>query len=194
MPAELGFGFLIDVLGCASSRCGAAHRTGRGEISDTAMNHAAEPRHRFIKEQTNRHMKSLFTKCMLTTLTAAALSISVFAEETVRTTTTATTSMGTISEFSPDTITVRSTSVAEPIRYRYTKTTTYVDEAGAPVSVELVKSGLPVTVHYVREGDQLVASRVIVRKAVAPAPSVIEKKTTTTTTTTDKDDDDEDDD
>ena len=131
---------------------------------------------------------------MLTTLAAAALSISAFAEETVRTTTTATTSMGTISEFSPDTITVRSTSVAEPIRYRYTKTTTYVDEAGAPVSVELVKSGLPVTVYYVREGDQLVASRVIVRKAVAPAPSVIEKKTTTTTTKTDKDDDDEDDD
>jgi hypothetical protein len=131
---------------------------------------------------------------MLTTLTAAALSISALGEEIVRTTTTDTTSMGTISEFSPDTIVVKSTTAAEPIRYRYTKTTTYVDEAGAPVSVELVKSGLPVTVQYVREGNELVASKVIVRKAVAPAPSVIERNTTTTTTTTKKHDNDDDDD
>ena len=115
-------------------------------------------------------MKSLITKSVLITLSAVALNISAFGQEAVSTTTTSTTSVGTISEFSPDTLVVKSTSVAEPIRYRYTKTTTYVDETGAPVSVELVKSGLPVTVHYVREGDQLVASRVIVRKAVAPAP------------------------
>ena len=137
-------------------------------------------------------MKSLITKSVLITLSAVALNISAFGQEAVSTTTTSTTSVGTISEFSPDTLVVKSTSVAEPIRYRYTKTTTYVDETGAPVSVELVKSGLPVTVHYVREGDQLVASRVIVRKAVAPAPvpSVVEKKTTTTTTTKKEDDDD----
>lgn len=139
-------------------------------------------------------MKSLVTKFMLVSLTALSLSALAPAQTAVQTTT-ATTTSGTISEFSPDTLIVKSTSVAEPIRYRYSKTTTYVDEAGAPVSVELVKSGLPVTVHYVREGDQLVASKVIVRKAVtvAPAPAVIEKKTTTTTTTT-KDADDDDDD
>jgi hypothetical protein len=137
-------------------------------------------------------MKLLIPKSMLTALAAAALSISAVGEEIVQTTS-ATTSVGTISEFSPDTLVVRSTSVAEPIRYRYTKSTTYVDETGAPVSIELVKSGLPVTVHYVREGDQLMASKVIVRKSVAPAPapSVIEKKTTTTTTTKDDDEDDD---
>jgi hypothetical protein len=139
-------------------------------------------------------MKSLATKFMLVSLTAIGLSTLAPAQTAVQTTT-ATTTSGTISEFNPDTFVVKSTSVAEPIRYRYSKTTTYVDEAGAPVSVELVKSGLPVTVHYVREGDALVASRVIVRKTVttAPAPAVIEKKTTTTTTTK-KDDDDDDDD
>ena len=106
-----------------------------------------------------------------------------------QTTLTTTTSAGTISEFSPDTIVIRSETSPEPLRYSYSKTTTYVDEAGAPVSMELVKSGLPVTVQYVREGDRLVANRVIVRRVtttaapVAPA-AVLEKKTTTTTTTT----------
>lgn len=112
------------------------------------------------------------------------------AEDTTISTTT--TSMGTVSEFSPDTIVLRSTTSAEPIRYISRKTTTYVDEAGAPVSMEVVRSGAPVTVQYVREGDRLIANRVIVRRttvAPAPAPEVIEKRTTTTTTTRDRDDD-----
>jgi hypothetical protein len=121
-------------------------------------------------------------------LTAAALAglaltanLSV-AQTVVKETTT--TSMGTISEFSPETIVIRSETSPQPLRYTYSKTTTYVDETGAPVSIETVKSGLPVTVYYTGTGDKLVATKVIVRKAVAPAPPVIEKKTTTTTTTT----------
>jgi len=103
--------------------------------------------------------------------------------------TTTTNSVGTISEFGPETIVIRSTAAAEPLRYTYSKTTTYVDESGAPVSIETVKSGLPVTVYYTKVGDQLVASRVIVKRTTAvvvPTAPVIEKKTTTTTTTTDK--------
>ncbi len=105
--------------------------------------------------------------------------------QTVVQTQTATQSVGTISEFGPETIVIRSESAPEPVRYSYTKQTTYVDETGAPVTIEAVKSGLPVTVHYTRVGDRLVADRVIVRKTttVAPAAPVIEKKTTTTTTT-----------
>lgn len=107
------------------------------------------------------------------------------AQATVQTTTT-TQSVGTISEFGPESIVIRSETAPEPIRYSYSKTTTYVDDSGAPVSIETVKSGLPVTVHYTKVGDRLVASRVVVRRAaVAPAvPPVVEKKTTTTTTTT----------
>lgn len=106
------------------------------------------------------------------------------AQTTVKETTSTTTSAGTISEFGPETIVIRSETSPEPIRYSYSKTTTYVDETGAPVSIETVKSGLPVTVHYVKVGDRMVASRVIVRKAVvAPAAPVIEQKKTTTTTT-----------
>jgi hypothetical protein len=113
------------------------------------------------------------------------------AQDAVRessTTTSTTTSAGTISEFSPDMITIRSETSSEPVHYSYSKTTTYVDEAGSPVSLELVKSGLPVTVYYVKEGDRMVASKVIVRKTKikSSAPAIEEKKTSTTTTTTDK--------
>jgi len=123
---------------------------------------------------------------ILTVFTAALLVSGAFvkAEERVVTTTTA----GTISEFSPDTIVVRSETSPDPIRYSYSKTTTYVDDAGNPVSVETVKSGLPVTVHYIHEGERLVADRVIVhRRATEVAPAAVEEKHTTTTTTTSTD-------
>jgi hypothetical protein len=58
-----------------------------------------------------------------------------------------------------------------------------VDEDGVPVSIETVKSGVPVTVEYTRIGDRLIANRVIVRRTVLPNGTIIEKKTTTTTTT-----------
>jgi hypothetical protein len=75
-----------------------------------------------------------------------------------------TTSAGTINEFTPERIVVRSEEAREPLTYSYTKTTTYVDEAGAPVSLEMVKSGLPVTVYYTTHGDSRVATKVVVRK------------------------------
>ena len=106
-------------------------------------------------------------------------------EEKTTTTTTVTTA-GTISEFGTDTIQIRTETSPEPLRYSYSKTTTYIDEEGNPVSIETVKSGLPVTVYYVKVGDKMVASKVIVRKAVKVVPPVEEKKTTTTTTTTKK--------
>jgi hypothetical protein len=91
---------------------------------------------------------------------------------------------GVITEFGPENLIIRTESSSDPLRYTYSKTTTYVDENGAPVSIETVRSGLPVTVHYTKVGNSLVASKVIVRRStVAPTP-VIEEKTTTTTTTT----------
>jgi len=95
------------------------------------------------------------------------------------------TSMGTISEFSPETIMVRSSATAAPVRYGYSETTTYVDEAGNAVARTNIKSGVPVTVYYTKVGDALVASKVMVRKAVAADDTVIEQKTTTTTVETD---------
>jgi uncharacterized membrane protein len=97
------------------------------------------------------------------------------------------TSAGTISEFNPDTIVVKGDDSTVPVHYTYSKTTTYVDQDGNPVSMETVKSGLPVTVYYIKDGDNLVASKVVVRKSVnviQPAPAMQDTKSTTTTTTT----------
>jgi hypothetical protein len=95
---------------------------------------------------------------------------------------TVTTSMGTISEFGPERIIIRSESSPSPITYTSSKTTTYVDEAGLPVSMETVKPGLPVTVYYDQVGGSMVATKVLVRKAAIVPDVLIEKKTTTTTT------------
>jgi hypothetical protein len=111
-----------------------------------------------------------------------------FAQTATTTTTSTTQSAGTISQFSPDTIVVKSTTSADPVSYSYSKTTTYVDQNGNAVSMETVKSGLPVTVYYTQDGDKMVASKVVVQ-SVTPAPDtsvapVVETKKTTTTTTT----------
>ena len=92
---------------------------------------------------------------------------------TSTTTTSTTTSAGTVSQFSPDTIVVKTTTSTDPISYSYTKTTTYVDENGNAVSSETVKSGAPVTVYYTQDGDKMVATKVVVRKSTTtttPAP------------------------
>lgn len=101
---------------------------------------------------------------------------------TTKSTTTTVSSEGTISEFAPDSFMIRSSTSAAPVRYSYTKTTTYVDENGNPVSMSTVRAGVPVTVYYDRTGDQMIASRVVVRQAV-PATT-----TQSTTTTIKKDD------
>lgn len=116
-----------------------------------------------------------------TTLSAGSVA---FAQTSVsQTTTTTTNSSGTISEFSPTgtTIVMKTEHDSSPVTYSYSKKTVVVDESGNPVDVSIVKSGLPVTVYYTRDGDSMVASRIIVKKADA---DVVEKKTTTTTTTT----------
>ena len=100
-----------------------------------------------------------------------------------------TTSDGTISEFSPDgnTVVLHSESSTTPMRYTYSKSTTIVDESGNPVDVSVVKSGLPVQVYYDRDGDSMVARKIVVRHAVHhddTAGAVIEHKEATTTTTT----------
>jgi hypothetical protein len=111
----------------------------------------------------------------------------------VETTQTTTNTIGTISEFGPERIIIKRTASSDPLPYSYSKTTTYVDETGAPVSIKTVRSGLPVTVYYTKVGDTLMATKVIVRKSVVapapapvPAPVIEEKRTRTTTTTTDK--------
>jgi hypothetical protein len=77
--------------------------------------------------------------------------------------------------------TFRSTPAAEPVRYYYTKETTFVDPTGQTVEVSNIRPDLPATVYYVSEGNRMIVRKVVISK---PASAIIEKKETTTTTTT----------
>jgi len=116
-------------------------------------------------------------------LTGTLLTANTVLAETTVVTTSPITSMGTITEFSPQAIVLKSESGTELVSYSYSKTTTYVDEDGNPVSVTTLKSGLPVTVYYTKSGEGFVASKVLVRKAIVVPGGVVEEQKTTTTTT-----------
>lgn len=121
------------------------------------------------------------------TLAVLVMPCAVFAQQEMTTVNTSTTTetAGTISEVKPDIIEVRSETSSSPMQYNYTKSTTYVDDMGNPVSIETVKSGLPVTVYYTREGDRMIANKVVVRKTstrTIEKPAVEERTETRTRT------------
>jgi len=81
------------------------------------------------------------------------------------TTTTTTEGSGTITEFSPgSTIVLKESS--GPKHYRFGKHVTYVTRSGKELDEATVKTkirvGVPVRVHYVGEGDNMLVDRVIV--------------------------------
>jgi len=114
-------------------------------------------------------MSNNLIRCGLTFLSVLLFAPHVLAQGAVEektektTTTTTTTTTGTVSQFGPDAIVIRTTTSSAPVTYSSTKTTTYVDENGKPVAVETVKSGVPVTVYYSKDGDKMVATKVVVK-------------------------------
>jgi hypothetical protein len=85
--------------------------------------------------------------------------------ETTTTTTTTTEGNGTITEYAPgSTIVLRETS--GPRTYHFGKTVTYVTRSGKTLDEDTVRTrvkvGVPVRVHYVGTGDNVMVDRVIV--------------------------------
>jgi hypothetical protein len=79
------------------------------------------------------------------------------------TTTTTTEGNGTITEYTPgSTIVLRETS--GPRTYRFGKTVTYVTRSGKVLDADVVRTrvkvGIPVRVHYVGTGDNVMVDRV----------------------------------
>lgn len=113
----------------------------------------------------------------------------VHAQTVVRETTTTTAAAdpleaaGTVTEYGPDRVIIRQRDVADPVPYAFSKHVEYVDEAGAPVQREIITRDTPVTVRYVREGDRMLVSRVVVHRRVEPAAATTTQTTTTTSTT-----------
>ena len=84
---------------------------------------------------------------------------------TTTTTTTTTTGNGTITEYTPGSvITLKETS--GPRSYKFGKTVTYVTKSGKTLDEAAVKTriklGIPVSVHYTGEGENLLVNKVVV--------------------------------
>jgi hypothetical protein len=80
------------------------------------------------------------------------------------TTTTTTEGSGTITEYTPGSqIVLRETS--GPRKYRFGKTVTYVTRSGKVLDADVVRTrvkvGVPVRVHYVGTGENVMVDRVI---------------------------------
>jgi len=87
-----------------------------------------------------------------------------WAQVSQTTTTTTTEGSGTITTYTPgDTIILKETT--GPRTYRFGKTVTYVTRGGRTLDEEAVRTrvkvGIPVHVHYVTEGDNMLVDRVI---------------------------------
>ena len=85
-------------------------------------------------------------------------------DTTSTTTTTTTEGNGTITTYTPgDTIVLKES--AGPRTYRFGKTVTYVTRSGKTIDEDAVRTrikvGVPVHVHYVRDGDAMLVDRVI---------------------------------
>ena len=122
-------------------------------------------------------------KTNIVKIAAALLAVAICLWSTqafAQTTTTVTTTKGAFNEYVPgsETMVVKSESGSAPLRYTVTKQTTIVDESGAPVSIERISPGSPLSIQYTGTGDRLVASRIIVH-----GPSAVSEQQTTTTTT-----------
>src|SRR5438309_2191497 len=93
----------------------------------------------------------------------ASAAIAADTVESTTTTTKTTTSTGTITEYAPGkTFIVRESS--GPVTYRYGEKVAYVTRSGRALSDEdvrtRIKIGLPVSVHYVTEGQNRIIHRV----------------------------------
>ena len=81
---------------------------------------------------------------------------------TTETTTTTTESTGTVTEFTPGHYLMLKTEAAQPVRYKFGKTVTYVTSDGKVIEASKIRKDSKVRVHYLKEGDDMVADKVIV--------------------------------
>ena len=133
--------------------------------------------------------ESSYMKTNITNIGAALLAVGLCIWSTevraqTATTTTVTTTKGVFTEFVPATKTVVvRTEASSPLRYVVTKQTTIVDESGAPVVMERISPGSPLSIEYTGTGENLVASRIVVqRQAAVTAPVTTTTAPVTTTT------------
>jgi len=104
-------------------------------------------------------------KKLILSMALAVAAPFAWAQVSETTTTTTTEGSGTITEFSPGSSIVLKES-AGPRHYRFGKKVVYVTRSGKELDEATVRTrirvGVPVRVHYVGEGDNMLVDRVIV--------------------------------
>ena len=130
-------------------------------------------------------------KIDITKIGVALLAVGICTTEVrAQATTTVTTTKGAFTEYVPgsETMVVRTETSSAPLRYVVSKQTTIVDESGAPIAIERISPGSPLSIQYTGTGEQLVASRIVVQKPAAvttepvtTAPVATQQTTTSTT-------------
>src|SRR5438067_12679769 len=103
-------------------------------------------------------------KKLLLSLALAAVAPFAWGQVSSTTTTTTTEGSGTITSYTPgSTIVLKETT--GPRTYRFGKTVTYVTRSGKVLDEDTVRTrikvGVPVHVHYMGEGDNMLVDRVI---------------------------------
>ena len=78
------------------------------------------------------------------------------------TTTTTTESTGTVTEFTPGHVLFLKTEAAEPVRYKFDKTVTYMTSDGKVIEASKITKDSKVRVHYIKNGDDMLVDKVIV--------------------------------
>lgn len=104
-------------------------------------------------------------KKSLLILVCAFFTSVVFADIEAKAVTTTVTSNGTITEYTPATTFVVKETTG-PVMYRYGDNVLYTTSSGRILTSDELKTririGIPVTVHYMRQGDTRMLSRVVV--------------------------------
>jgi hypothetical protein len=123
-----------------------------------------EPENRRVVAIANQQEREIMKKVLLSMALAVVAPFAWAQVSETTTTTTTTEGSGTITEYTPGTqIVLRETS--GPRTYRFGKTVTYVTRSGKVLDEDIVRTrvkvGVPVRVHYVGTGDNIMVDRVI---------------------------------
>lgn len=74
---------------------------------------------------------------------------------------------GTVFSVEPEALSLKVEGSPTPLLFQYDASTPYVDEQDKPVSTELIRKDLPITVHYVTEGETMKAKKVVISRKMA---------------------------
>lgn len=99
-----------------------------------------------------------------------AATLTLQAQTATRPTITASSVEGVVTWVTPTEIQVKTSAANDPVHVSYNRSTAYMDENGRPLGPDSVAQGQQVMVCCERQGDAMVASRVVVKKVVGANP------------------------